>query len=79
MARAAAEAGFDAADQLSVVNVAIQMQTLQEHPLVAPRLAEGSVTVAGLFLELASAKLYLVGAADIVEINQGTGLREVVR
>jgi hypothetical protein len=39
--------------------------------------------VAGLFLELASAKLYLVGAADIVEINQGTahfdGLREVVR
>jgi carbonic anhydrase len=79
VARAAAEAGFDAADQLSVVNVAIQMQTLQEHPLVAPRLAEGSVTVAGLFLELATAKLYLVGAADIVEINQGTGLREVVR
>jgi hypothetical protein len=35
--------------------------------------------VAGLFLELASAKLYLVGAADIVEINQGIGLREVVR
>ena len=78
VARAAAEAGFGPADQLGMVNVAIQVQTLQRHPLVAPRLADGSVTVAGLFLELASARLYLVGADHVDEIGQGAGLGEVV-
>jgi len=83
VASAAAAAGFDAADQLGMVNVAVQVQTLQRHPLVAPRLARGSVTVAGLFLELSSARLYLVGADHIAEIGQGAtradGLGEVVR
>jgi hypothetical protein len=41
------------------------------------------VTVAGLVLDLGSARLYLVGSADIAEIDQGgaylDGLREVAR
>ena len=82
-AKEAAEAGFDEADQLSMVNVAIQVQTLQDHPLVVPRLADGSVSVVGLFLELGTARLFLVGSTDIAEIGQDhtylEGLREVAR
>ena len=37
VARAAAEAGFGAVDQLSMVNVALQVETLTRHPLVAER------------------------------------------
>lgn len=83
MAKAAAEAGFTGADQLSVVNVAVQVRAVQRHPLVAEHLAQGTVTVVGLFLDLATARLYLVGADEITEIDQrGTGVaevREVVR
>lgn len=70
VAAAAADAGFAGPDQLSVVNVAVQVQAAQRHPLVAERLADGSVTVIGLFLDLASARLYLVGADSVSEIDQ---------
>ncbi|MDF2828073.1 MAG: carbonic anhydrase [Mycobacterium sp.] len=70
VARAAAEAGFTGADQLSVVNVATQVQAVQRHPQVAERIAEGSVTVVGMFLDLATARLYLVGAEEVTEIDQ---------
>ena len=71
VARAAVEVGFTGADQLSVVNVAIQVGILQSHPLVAPHLANGSVNVVGLFLDLPSSRLYLVSADDVIEIEQG--------
>ncbi|MET0455762.1 MAG: bifunctional SulP family inorganic anion transporter/carbonic anhydrase [Mycobacterium sp.] len=74
VAVAAGRAGFDEADRLSIVNVAMQVQTLQRHPLVAPRLEAGSVAVVGLFLDLSSARLFLVGADDIAEIDQGADL-----
>ncbi|WP_043737079.1 MULTISPECIES: SulP family inorganic anion transporter [Nocardia] len=64
VARAAAEAGFDnAADQLAMVNVAVQIDTLQRHPLVA---ASG-VHVAGLFFDIATAKVWHVAAATVTE------------
>lgn len=82
VAKAAADAGFVGADQLSVVNVATQVQAVQRHPQVAERLGEGTVTVVGLFLDLASARLYLVGADEITEIDQRgagvAGVEEVV-
>lgn len=69
VAAAAADAGFRGADQLSVVNVAIQVQAVQQHPLVAQRLAEGAVTVVGLFLCLDTARLFLVGADQLTELD----------
>jgi carbonic anhydrase len=83
VATAAAEAGFDEVDQLGVVNVAMQVATMREHPLVAPRLLDGTVTLAGLFLDLRTTRLFLVGTDDIAEITQGDplfdGLAEVAR
>ncbi|MHC9290883.1 SulP family inorganic anion transporter [Mycobacterium sp. LTG2003] len=49
VARSAAAAGFGLVDQLSMVNIAVQVQTLREHPL-----ARG-VNVIGLFYDIPSA------------------------
>lgn len=70
VAAAAADAGFTGADQLSVVNVAVQVDAARRHPQVAERLAGGSVSVVGLFLDLASARLYLVDSDAVTEIDQ---------
>lgn len=79
VARAALHAGFGDADQLSVANVAKQVQALQGHPLVAPRMAQGSVTVVGLFLDLGTARLYRVGSDHIAEISKSGGYLDGVR
>ncbi|MGV9802327.1 SulP family inorganic anion transporter [Mycobacterium sp. NPDC003449] len=49
VARSAAAAGFGTVDQLSMVNIAVQVQTLQSHPLAS------RVNVIGLFYDIASA------------------------
>lgn len=49
VALSAAEAGFGTVDQLSMVNIAVQVQTLQSHPLAR------RVNVIGLFYDIASA------------------------
>lgn len=52
VARSAAAAGFGTVDQLSMVNIATQVQTLAQHPLVAGR---PGIEVIGLFYDIASA------------------------
>ncbi len=69
VASAAADAGFTGADQLSVVNVAVQVRAARRHPQVAARLADGTVTVVGLFLDLVTARLYLVDSDSVTEID----------
>lgn len=54
VARSAAAAGFGPVDQLSMVNIAVQVQTLQAHPLA------GRVNVIGLFYDIASAAVLRV-------------------
>ncbi|MGV0740939.1 SulP family inorganic anion transporter [Mycolicibacterium sp. XJ870] len=49
VARSAAAAGFVVVDQLSMVNIAVQVQTLLEHPLVR------GVNVIGLFYDIPTA------------------------
>lgn len=49
VARSAAAAGFGTVDQLSMVNIAVQVQTLQDHPLAR------DVNVIGLFYDIPSA------------------------
>jgi carbonic anhydrase len=69
VAAAAGDAGFVGADQHSIVNVAAQVRTVRRHPLVARHLAAGTVTVVGLFLDLATARLFLVGDDEITEVD----------
>lgn len=60
VARAAAAAGYGKLDQLSMVNVALQLRKLEEHPAAGPALAEGRVEAIGLFYDIATARAVLV-------------------
>jgi carbonic anhydrase len=55
VAEDAAAAGFNAVDQLSMVNVATQVETLIRHPLVADAHSRGDLDVIGVFYDIASA------------------------
>ena len=55
VAVAAAEEGFGVVDQLSMVNVALQAQTLAAHPLVRARHRAGDLEVIGLFYDIGTA------------------------
>ncbi|SLJ80955.1 carbonic anhydrase [Mycobacteroides abscessus subsp. abscessus] len=77
MAEAARAAGFGEVDQLSMVNVAVQLETLQRHPAVRRAVAERGVTVAGLFFDIASARVVEITADGIVHIDEARGRRQV--
>lgn len=55
VAQSAADAGFGTVDQLSMVNIAVQVETLGNHPLLQERVQQGRLTVIGLFYDIASA------------------------
>ncbi|MGH3929609.1 MAG: SulP family inorganic anion transporter, partial [Pseudonocardiaceae bacterium] len=59
---AAAAAGREDVDQLSMVNVARQVEVLRTHPAVRDAVAAGRVHVAGLFLDISTARLLLLDA-----------------
>ena len=59
VAVAAAEEGFGVVDQLSMVNVALQAQTLAAHPLVRARHRAGDLEVIGLFYDIGTAAALL--------------------
>ncbi|MGJ0118002.1 SulP family inorganic anion transporter [Williamsia sp. MIQD14] len=63
--RSAAEAGFSEVDQLAIVNVAVQIQTLQRHPLVGRAVADGRLRVAGLFFDIATARVIEVSSTAV--------------
>jgi carbonic anhydrase len=65
VARAAADAGFDAVDQLAMVNVAEQLATLEAHPVVGPAAGEGRLEVVGLFFDIASGRVLRVTPTGI--------------
>lgn len=64
-ARSAADAGFGEVDQLAIVNVAVQMQTLQRHPLVGRAIADGRVRVVGMFFDIPTARVIDVTATGV--------------
>ncbi len=57
IAQSAAEQGFNTADQLSMVSVAVQVDTLVRHPLIHDLHQRGRLTVVGLFYDIASARV----------------------
>ncbi|MGH3535309.1 MAG: carbonic anhydrase, partial [Pseudonocardiaceae bacterium] len=60
---AATAEGRDEVDRLAMVNVALQVETLRTHPAVRDAVAASRVQVAGLFLDLRTARLLLLDSA----------------
>ncbi|MEV6276377.1 bifunctional SulP family inorganic anion transporter/carbonic anhydrase [Nocardia sp. NPDC051832] len=69
VARAAAAAGFAEVDQLAMVNVALQLETLHAHPAVNRGMRERGVAVRGLFFDLATARVIEVTVDGIAEFE----------
>jgi carbonic anhydrase len=69
VAMAAAAQGFSRVDQLSMVNVAVQLQKLREHPVTGPALASGQVQATGLFYDICTARVVLVTAEGIEQLD----------
>ncbi|WP_067540152.1 SulP family inorganic anion transporter [Nocardia crassostreae] len=67
--RAAAAAGFGPIDQLGMVNVAVQLETLYAHPVVRRGVEERGVVLSGLFFDIATARVVEVTVDGIAEID----------
>ncbi|OAK51510.1 carbonic anhydrase [Rhodococcus sp. Eu-32] len=70
--RAAEELGFSEGDQLAMVNVAVQLQTLTRHRVVGKASAEGRLRVTGLFFDIPSARVLQIGTKDITVLDGPT-------
>jgi carbonic anhydrase len=69
IAQSAAAAGFGRIDQLSMVNVAIHVETIVAHSLVTTAYAEGRVDVIGLFYDIPSADVLEVPPLSISPLS----------
>jgi carbonic anhydrase len=58
--------GLSEADQLSIVNVSVQMQRLIDNPILAAARASGTVKVFGMFFDVSTAHVYEVNLDGIV-------------
>lgn len=67
--RAAAELGFSEGDQLAMVNVAVQLQTLTRHRVVGRAASEGKLRVTGLFFDIPSARVLQISTKEITVLD----------
>ncbi|MEZ0050826.1 carbonic anhydrase [Mycobacterium sp. MAA66] len=72
VAEAAAREGFGVVDQLSMVNVAVQVQTLADHPVVRDKHRAGEITVIGLFYDIGTAAALRVTETGIDRLLEVT-------
>ena len=63
--RAAAQAGFGAVDQLSMINVAQQVETLTRHPLVRDAHRRGALEAIGVFYDIPSAAVLRITPTSV--------------
>ncbi|NKY59813.1 SulP family inorganic anion transporter [Nocardia flavorosea] len=77
--RAAEAAGFGPVEQLSMVNIAVQLENLHRHPSVRRAVAERGATVSGLFFDIASARLIEVRVDGIAPIENDGVLAQLHR
>ncbi|MFK4637869.1 SulP family inorganic anion transporter [Paenarthrobacter histidinolovorans] len=75
VARAAEAEGFSRLDQLSMVNVAMQLGKLTEHPVTGPALASGTVQATGLFYDICTARVVLVTPEGIEQLDPSMAVR----
>jgi carbonic anhydrase len=65
VAQEAAAAGFRPVDQLSMVNVATQVDVLTRHPLIVDAHRRGDLEVIGMFYDISSAAPLRIGSESI--------------
>ena len=58
--------GFSEVDQLAIVNVAVQVERLARHPILAPAVASGSLQVVGMFFDFATVHVHEVNQDGLV-------------
>lgn len=76
IAQSAAEQGFSTADQLSMVSVAVQVDTLVGHPLIHDLHEQGRLKVIGLFYDIGSARVLHVEPSPALSLqNNGIAVR----
>jgi len=75
VALAAEAEGYSRLDQLSMVNVALQLRKLQEHPVTGPALAAGEVQATGLFYDICTARVVLVTQDGIEQLDPTMAVR----
>ncbi len=75
VAVAAAAEGYSRLDQLSMVNVALQLRKLEEHPVTGPVLASGQLDATGLFYDICTARVVLVTPEGIEQLDPSMVVR----
>ncbi|MCD4853564.1 bifunctional SulP family inorganic anion transporter/carbonic anhydrase [Arthrobacter sp. AK01] len=75
VARAADADGYSRLDQLSMVNIALQLRKLEEHPVTGPALASGHVQATGLFYDICTARVVLVTPEGIEQLDPSMAAR----
>jgi carbonic anhydrase len=75
VAMAAAAEGYSRLDQLSMVNVAVQLGKLNDHPVTGPALASGQVQATGLFYDICTARVVLVTPEGIEQLDPSMVVR----
>ena len=78
VAVAAAGEGYGRVDQLGMVNVALQLRKLEDHPLAGPALAAGQLQATGLFFDIATARVILVTTDGIQQLDGAAPLSRAV-
>jgi carbonic anhydrase len=66
---AAEQAGYGAVDQLAMVNVAVQLERLQQHGSLQEAVRSGDLHVTGLFYDIATARVLQVTATGISHLD----------
>ena len=69
VALAAEAEGFGRLDQLAMVNVAVQLRKLEDHPVTGPALAEGRLQSIGIFYDIPTARVVLVTPEGIERLD----------
>jgi carbonic anhydrase len=64
--RSAESIGYSQIDQLSIVNIAIQLERLTHHPILATAARSGDLAVVGVFFDIETARVYEVTPRGIV-------------
>ncbi|MCP1410755.1 bifunctional SulP family inorganic anion transporter/carbonic anhydrase [Paenarthrobacter sp. A20] len=75
VARATDADGYSRLDQLSMVNIALQLRKLEEHPVTGPALASGHVQATGLFYDICTARVVLVTPEGIEQLDPSMAVR----
>jgi carbonic anhydrase len=66
---AAEKAGYGTVDQLSMVNVAVQLERLQQHASLQAGVRSGDVHVTGLFYDMATARVLQITPTGISHLD----------